>query len=265
MSFLKSFWNHKSPTEASNPAVPITELQTQGITKPTLPEQDLGVQEPEIDEAELYREIQDAQEILLQEARAVLKNPPSPERQAQLEALANLGFISTREQQEYKGVLAARELERLIEQYQQEYPCNRFIDRDSVTRVCEKYNLYMVQANRYKDDIPDRNQKEIINFRIRRALIRTEATVRASRSSVDFSAIINDYRSTLDPQELIPACGLVILAPEHKINMAGLRKVGRILVKDDPIVLQPVQGGFLIVSAWGPEASDQEVVNTKMN
>lgn len=30
---------------------------------------------------------------------------------------------------------------------------------------------------------------------------------------------------------------------------------------DDPIVLQPVKGGYLIVSAWGDEASDPDVMN----
>jgi hypothetical protein len=30
---------------------------------------------------------------------------------------------------------------------------------------------------------------------------------------------------------------------------------------EDPVVLQPVRGGYLIVTAWGPEASDSMVVN----
>ena len=34
-------------------------------------------------------------------------------------------------------------------------------------------------------------------------------------------------------------------------------------LKDDPIVLKPVRGGFLVITAWGPEAS--EVANEKMN
>ncbi len=32
-------------------------------------------------------------------------------------------------------------------------------------------------------------------------------------------------------------------------------------IAQDPIVLQPVELGFLIVSAWGDEASDKEVIN----
>ena len=33
----------------------------------------------------------------------------------------------------------------------------------------------------------------------------------------------------------------------------------------DPIVLQPVKGGYLVVSKWGLEASDGIVVNQQMN
>jgi hypothetical protein len=33
----------------------------------------------------------------------------------------------------------------------------------------------------------------------------------------------------------------------------------------DPIVLQPVNGGYLIVSKWGLEGEDAELTNEKMN
>jgi ABC-type molybdate transport system permease subunit len=33
----------------------------------------------------------------------------------------------------------------------------------------------------------------------------------------------------------------------------------------DPVVLQPVRGGFLLVTVWGDEASDELVVNNKFN
>lgn len=51
----------------------------------------------------------------------------------------------------------------------------------------------------------------------------------------------------------------------------GLSKVGDLFMSltrvnvPDPVVLQPVKGGFLIVCAWGEEASDEIVVNEKMN
>lgn len=33
----------------------------------------------------------------------------------------------------------------------------------------------------------------------------------------------------------------------------------------DPVTLQPVKGGYLILAAWGDEASDEIVVNQNNN
>ena len=33
----------------------------------------------------------------------------------------------------------------------------------------------------------------------------------------------------------------------------------------DPVVLQPVKGGYLILTAWGDEASDPLVINENFN
>ena len=55
------------------------------------------------------------------------------------------------------------------------------------------------------------------------------------------------------------------------MELGLLKKVGNMfhLVKTvnipDPVVLQPVCGGYLIVCAWGDEASDEIVVNQQMN
>lgn len=65
--------------------------------------------------------------------------------------------------------------------------------------------------------------------------------------------------------------GLFICAPEKEMKLDGLTRKGvfamliRKRVIKDPVVLHPCKGGFLIVAAWGPEASDNDVVNPKMN
>jgi hypothetical protein len=46
------------------------------------------------------------------------------------------------------------------------------------------------------------------------------------------------------------------LVDDHKLTYS---------VAPDPVVLYPVLGGFIIVTAWGPEASDPLVVNHKHN
>lgn len=59
--------------------------------------------------------------------------------------------------------------------------------------------------------------------------------------------------------------GLQICAPVKDMDITGLELVeGYKLTKKhipDPVVLQPVNGGYLILTAWGDEASDLLVIN----
>jgi len=58
---------------------------------------------------------------------------------------------------------------------------------------------------------------------------------------------------------------LQICAPIKDMDTSGLEIIdGYKLIKKyipDPVVLQPVRGGYLILTAWGDEASDPIVVN----
>ena len=60
---------------------------------------------------------------------------------------------------------------------------------------------------------------------------------------------------------------LLICAPKKDMDLKGLSKIGSIFTSmttvtvPDPVVLQPVKGGYLILAAWGEEASDEIVVN----
>lgn len=63
--------------------------------------------------------------------------------------------------------------------------------------------------------------------------------------------------------------GLQICAPVKDMDMTGMTlddgyKMKKIHVPD-PVVLQPVKYGYLILTAWGEEASDPLVVNETMN
>lgn len=60
---------------------------------------------------------------------------------------------------------------------------------------------------------------------------------------------------------------LKICAPAKDFYTQGMKVEGHKLVQDikDPIVLQPVTGGYLIVSKWGLEAEDPALLNEKQN
>jgi hypothetical protein len=61
--------------------------------------------------------------------------------------------------------------------------------------------------------------------------------------------------------------GLKICAPIKDMKIENMILLdGYKLVSDpDPVVLQPVIGGYLIVSAWGDEASDDIIINPVQN
>lgn len=60
--------------------------------------------------------------------------------------------------------------------------------------------------------------------------------------------------------------GLKICAPLKDMDTKGMRILGYKLKKEipDPVVLQPIVGGYLIVTAWGDEASDENVINENL-
>ncbi len=60
---------------------------------------------------------------------------------------------------------------------------------------------------------------------------------------------------------------LKICAPVKDMEIPQGKRLSGYKIKDipDPVVLHPVKGGYLIVCAWGDEASDEIVVNQKMN
>ena len=60
---------------------------------------------------------------------------------------------------------------------------------------------------------------------------------------------------------------LKICAPAKDMEIPEGKQVVGYKIQDipDPVVLQPVRGGFLVVACWGDEASDEIVVNQKMN
>ena len=71
--------------------------------------------------------------------------------------------------------------------------------------------------------------------------------------------------------DIIENQSLLICAPPKDMDLKGLHKIGAIFTSlvtvtvPDPVVLHPCKGGYLIIAAWGDEASDEIVVNNINN
>lgn len=176
------------------------------------------------------------------------------------------------------------------------YPQYKFITEDSVRKICEKYGLIYGDVNRYVGKVPDKNLADMMSFKVNSI---DECWYKKKRwssrielmSSIEvhkyFSSKNKRYEGVsvkdnaytmfnlipyLHDDAVVERCGLEIAAPASDFDTRGMEIKNKQLVKidvPDPIVLQPIffKGlkHYLIVTAWGLEASDEAVVNERKN
>jgi hypothetical protein len=200
------------------------------------------------------------------------------------DTLKSLGFAKS------KDVVVADKLRLTVEQiravdyYSFYYPQYKFITEDQVESICKKYSLIFGNVSNYKGSIPDAKVEDMKRFKLRKEdiIVRTE-----QRHGADFQwEVAKCYNPIVN---LILAVfgycpwgfllftfyqwrkrtqSFKICAPANEMELGrweGIMMDWKIEAVPDPVVLQPVNGGYLIVTAWGDEASDESVVNEKMN
>lgn len=210
--------------------------------------------------------------------------------------LKNLGFTSAKEVLEADkenariSILQAENLakSKLIEAinyFTAKYPMYKFITKESVIKICEKYGLIHGDAQNYIGTIPDKNLKEIEEFKIDenddaysgigrtslRGFFGMQLTNAAFGTRNELENILkNDYNPDIKYEDVMQKVGLSIVAPATDFNTNNMRIENHQLVNiPDPIVLKPVayknERYYLIMTAWGEEASDEDVVNQNFN
>jgi len=167
-----------------------------------------------------------------------------------------------------------------------------------VETICKKYNLVNAPVSHFKGFVPDAKLKQIEGFRLkggedeRQELVRivsawgvglgNKATVEAIHKTIGewitpdkingygrsaASVMVRGHRLWVEKVEVRNQAGLTICAPEKDFDLTGLKKKGfsffqtKVVTYPDPVVLQPVKHGHLILACWGDEASDPIVVN----
>lgn len=188
-----------------------------------------------------------------------------------------------------------------IQYYTQKYPQYKFITFDSVGKICKKYGLIYAPVNYFIGEIPQKNLEHMINFRIDPLDKAVLSRWRHIMNFMDFEKQIDNpdrYTGTtyeVDERDYtevgvygkvhtrnVEFAPLIIAAPrkdfgDFPYGSSIDEETGALVIPQDPIVIQPVRriydmGGWkyqfvggLIVTAWGDEASDEAVVNQKMN
>ncbi len=208
------------------------------------------------------------------------------------ERLKSLGFTNTKEVKEAEVEIkrlndlkteneSKKSLIEAINYFSFKYPMYKFITEDSVKNICEKYNLVYGEINRYTGTVPDLNLKQIESFKISEEDECYFIETRYAWGSFTEKRVItleqckkskSENSRLVSSSQIFGKCSLEIAAPLSDFNMTEAEvkdfKLSDIIVYD-PVVLKPVifdnKKHFLIVSAWGQEASDELVVNQKMN
>ena len=223
---------------------------------------------------EIHKSYDSSVDKLLAEAKDILAKCET-EDIAKGERLSKLGFINSIKAKQSEEILRKKaEVEqraKLIEYYKFNYPNQKFITREQVAEINKKYGLVCVTADCYKMDIPEKNLREIEAFSLKKGdeVYCVELDTGKYNHTYNFQSKSDWYIK--DPDLVITEEPFYISCPPSEAiikNGYSVREDG-FLLKDievkDPIVLKPVNGGFLIISKWGLEASDEIVINEKMN
>ena len=202
--------------------------------------------------------------------------------------LAKLGFsnvpqvVDSETQTQLK--LEQTQLLELLMYYRRTYPLFKVITKEEVSIICKKYSLVVGEVSLYKGFVPEKNLRDIEAFK---GASNNDQLVEyrylQHRTSSDTLEVVNrrlksyvesernkDYlsREIFQPY-IINSLPLLIAAPVKDMNVSNHDvREGFLTAKApiDPIVMTEVRGGlYMIITAWGDEASDPIVVNNINN
>lgn len=197
--------------------------------------------------------------------------------------LSALGFASSKTvvsvQKDQRALDKAKELKESIEHFTNKYPNNKFITPDSVAKICKKYGLVLGGVDIFLGDVPEDNIKDIENFNVKDEDRAYEyawdgfMSFRSTRSK-NFYTCDKEYADQImkSSDVSVRESMLMIAGPAKDFDLRGKEIKDNVIMDipvKDPVVLQPVyhnnELGYLIITAWGKEASDELVVNDKFN
>lgn len=197
--------------------------------------------------------------------------------------LKKLGFVQCKDTQKGEDEIRAAHWLRLdnekksklinaVNYFSKKYPTYKLITEEAVKQICDRYNLVYGPVGRYKGSVPDKNLQEIANFKVKEedksyTITSSWGDIRSDINMKELKDLLKIYND--DSRIVGKEAPLEIAAPVSDFDTTGMRVRDLKLAAPDPVVLHPVlfedTKYYFVVTAWGPEASDPEVVNPKNN
>lgn len=254
---------------------------------------------------QIHHEFMTASEVLLRQANEILSkaNETFIEKGERLKKLGftqtHESIVAGKMLEEKK---ISETVAKLVMYYQMTYPNNKFITESQVQAICDKYKLVCGPVGRYKGFVPDVKLKQIESFNIfEKDVDEGHITFDPKKYTYQLDEILKYFPDCRVPfnnfkdgdgwirifkdekdswgtligriyeYSEVNRREMFICAPRKDMDMKGLSKIGALFAVvtqkriPDPVVLKPVNGGYLVVAAWGDEASDPIVVNQRDN
>lgn len=245
---------------------------------------------------QIHHEFNTASDNALKQAKEIINGNYHLLEKA--DKLHRIGFVNSHEVHNAKHIKINADIAQLIEYYRIKYPNNKFITEEQVLSINKKYNLVCAPIDRYKGFVPVVKLNTIASFKVQSDDKKENVLiVKDFQYSNVQGDLIKEFKRLYPNNQIsksehhtytsfvkikgeslfigsyteINNDTFFICAPKKDIDLKGLSKIGALFqsittVKvPDPVVLQPVKGGYLIVAAWGDEASDEIVINEAMN
>lgn len=222
---------------------------------------------------EIHNEFNTAADRLLLSANAIIAEASTKDA-VKVTRLESLGFKQAAQVIELKPILEqavlSKEQIELLRYYQQNYPFNKFITESQVEIICKKYNLVCGDVNRFKGFVPEKNLRDVEKFKLKE----TDTLFRVGSKNTYRNDSFNEYgkidwdggeqaRRWSSRRSLVKEpLGLQICAPIKDMDMTDMTIENGYRMKEvvkhipDPVVLQPVKGGYLILTMWADETFD---------
>ena len=214
---------------------------------------------------EIHEAFSGRAEEVLKEAKEIINGTRTDEL---ADRYRKLGFKKIKRVVENEQARIDREFNekrmQTVMDYRVKYPSNQFLFNEDLNKLCEKYGLVHASSEYFNQDIPVKNLEDIEKFELKEDDV-AEGQVRARGASGGeyMTKEVADAAGYVYEEVTKGNDGFEVVATRDMFDVpSGKVWEGNTLVeapKYDPIVLKKVQGGFLIVTMWGPEAEFPEV------
>jgi hypothetical protein len=238
----------------------------------------------------IHNEFDTSTERILNEAKSILSKQDNLDKGEQLKSL---GFTSSKTAVEATEIKQTKEQQKKIaeriEYFKQWYPNYKFITESEVEKICKKYGLLCGEVAYYTGDVPDKNLKEIASFKFRNEdcikyrcryfknggnrqvqyfIESTEKEGRygyitRSRWGQELNGVDDVTQDFHYEKPHFKICATIKDFDMNQMSVTEGYKLEQNL--PDPVVLQPVEGGYLVISKWGLEGEDESLINEKLN